>query len=118
MTGGDGRQGVGSEIGNEIAQLSVWEMVATVVIIAPLIAGISLRIDRLRTVVLAWLSQQEVLVRNALVDLPGGGGLGLDLNRLLVAAGLTGLAVWVGVQAVRSRRLRLQRSELGTAGRR
>lgn len=118
MTGGDGRRGLGSGIGNEIAQLSVWEMVATVVIIAPLIAGISLRFDRLRTLVLTWLSHQEVLVPNAVVDLPGGDGLGLDLNRLLVALGLAGLAVCVAAQAVHNRRLRLQRSELGTAGRR
>lgn len=120
MTGsGDGRPGVGSEIGAEIAQLSVWEMVATVVIIAPLLAGISLRIDRLRALVLTWLTRQDVLVRNAtLVDLPGGDGLGLDLNRLLVALGLAGLAIWVAAQAIRSRRLRLREAELGTTGRR
>ncbi len=115
---GDGRPNPGAEIGNEIAQLSVWELIAAVVITAPLLAGISLRIGRLGPVVLAWLDRQDVLVRNALVGLPGGDGLGLDLNRLLVVLGLAGLTVWVSAQAVRSRRLRLQRAELGTAGRR
>lgn len=117
MTGGE-RSNPGSEIGNEIAQLSMWEMVAAVVIVSPLLAGISPRVDVLRSVVLTWLPRQNVLVQNTLVDVPGAEGMGLDLNRLLVAAGLAGLSIWVAAQAVRSRRHRLHQAGLGAVGRR
>ena len=116
MTGAN-RPALGGDIGNEIAQLSVWEMVAAVVIVTPLFAGMSLRVDRLKPIVLSWLARRDVLVGSALVDLPGADGLGLDLNRLLVAVGLAGLAVWVASQAVRSRRLRSERAELGSVSR-
>lgn len=115
---GDARPVLGAEIGNEIAQLSVWEMIAALVIAAPILAGLSLRVSRLRPIVLSWLDRQDVLVRHALVGLPGADGLGLDLNRMLVVLGLAGLAIWVTAQAVRSRRLRLLQAELGPAGRR
>lgn len=107
-----------AEIGNEIARLSVWEIIAAVVIAAPILAGLSLRVSRLRPIVLTWLDRQDILVHDTLVSLPGTDGLGLDLNRLLVFLGLAGLAIWVTAQAVGSRRIRLLQSEQRSAGHR
>lgn len=113
-----GEHSTPSDVGGEIGQLSVWEMMAAVVIVSPLIVGILLRVDLLRTVALAWLAQRHVLVQDSLVHVPGAEGMGLDLNRLLVAAGLAGLTIWVAAQAVRSRRHRLQQADLEAVGRR
>lgn len=80
-----------------------WTMVATLVVIAALVASAWAWVSG---TAVPWLLAHQVLVptQEALVSIPGAGGAGVDLRRLVVAFLMVVAVACLSVWAVRSSR--------------
>ena len=87
--------------GGELSQLSVGEMLAGIIVFAPLLAAIPLVLTRVRMRVWAWLVEHQIVVPTHTLTIFEGRGL--DTYRILIVLGAAGLAVAVGYATLRRR---------------
>ena len=90
--------------GGELSQLSVGEMLAGIIVFAPLLAAIPLVLTRVRVKAWAWLVEHQLVVSTH--TLPIFDGVGLDFYRILIGAGAAGLVLTAGYATLRRRQRR------------
>lgn len=78
-------------------------MIALTVLAGPLLASLALAVGSWRRSATQWMLQQHVLVHAPSLPVPGLGGVGLDLPRILILAGILGLVLAAGISALRRR---------------
>lgn len=85
--------------GGELSQLGVGEMLAGIIVLAPLLAAVPLVLTRVRVRVWAWLVEHRLVVPTD--TLAVFEGRGLDAYRVLILVGTAGLALAVGYATIR-----------------
>lgn len=83
--------------------LTLGETLGLVFVAGPLLTGLTLAATSARAQLLAWLLEVGILVGSPLLTIPGLSGAGLDLPRILMAAGVAGLALTAATAAVQRR---------------
>ena len=87
--------------GGELSQLSVGEMLAGIIVFAPLLAAAPLLLGRVRVKVWSWLVEHQLVVTTEALTIFDGQGL--DVYRILIVLGAAGLAIALGYATLRRR---------------
>ena len=87
--------------GGELSQLSVGEMLAGIIVFAPLLAAVPLVLGRVRVKVWSWLVEHQLVVTTETLTIFEGQGL--DVYRILIVLVAAGLALSVGYATLRRR---------------
>lgn len=95
--------GAPSSVGNELSSLSFGEMAALVVFAGPILTSLTLVATGWRRTAVGWALAHQLLVKKPWLIIPGLGGPGLDLYRVLIVAGLSGLGLFLAINAIQKR---------------
>lgn len=87
--------------GSDLSQLSVGEMLAGIIVFAPLVAAVPLLVERVRMTVWSWLVDHHIVVTTQTLTIFEGQGL--DVSRIFIALSAAVLALAVGYATVRRR---------------
>jgi hypothetical protein len=86
---------------SEPSQLSIGEMLAGIILFAPLLAVVPLALGTVRQRVWTWLVEHQLVVPTQRWEIVAG--IGLDIDRTLILTGLVGLALTLGYATLRRR---------------